>query len=203
MAPSGGFVKLTTVIAAVLGLGFGASAFLNYAQHQRAAQDERLLQGQITDLRYQVNQDHTSPSPTPSAAPTDTPSPEPSTSPAVAGSAVITISQFGVKLTAADPITDLTYAPIRSGGLTVAGLTTRSLVGRYPKCTAGAALGMLVRRPASQTPPAHDQFVKTIGAYKYYYVPSTTACATDSPGSDTLAADRTALTAAVIPTLSN
>jgi uncharacterized protein YgiM (DUF1202 family) len=73
-----GAISLPIVIAAVLGLGFGASAYLNYAQYQRAEQDKKLLKGQITDLRYQVDLDKkASPSPSPSASP----SPSPSTSP--------------------------------------------------------------------------------------------------------------------------
>jgi uncharacterized protein YgiM (DUF1202 family) len=82
-----GAVKLSVIIAAVLGLGFGASAFLNFQQYQRTQQDKRLLQGEIVDLRYQVKQDQLatagSPSPSPSADPTlaDSPSPSPSPSP--------------------------------------------------------------------------------------------------------------------------
>jgi uncharacterized protein YgiM (DUF1202 family) len=94
----GGTIKLSVVIAAVLGLGFGSSAFLNYQQHQQADQDKKLLQGEIVDLRYQLKQDQlaaaggspspspsASPSPDPSASPTASPSPQPSTTPAVLG----------------------------------------------------------------------------------------------------------------------
>ena len=88
-----GFVKLSVVIAAVLGVGFVASAYLNFAQHQQAQGEQTLLQGQITDLTYQVKQDQlaTSPSPTPSPSPAaaaasptpvGSPTPTPSASPA-------------------------------------------------------------------------------------------------------------------------
>lgn len=77
-----GFVKLPVVIAGALGAGFAASVFLNYVQHERAAQDEKQLQGQITDLQYQVNLDRQSkaspsPSPTPDASPSPSPTPTP------------------------------------------------------------------------------------------------------------------------------
>jgi hypothetical protein len=88
-----GGISLPIVIAAALGLGFGASAFLNIAQFQRADQERKLLQGEITDLRYQVEQDKKngvadasqSPSPSPSDSPSPSPSASPSPSPAVAG----------------------------------------------------------------------------------------------------------------------
>jgi hypothetical protein len=76
-----------TFIAAVFGLGFGASVFLNVQQHSRAAQDAKLMQGTITDLRYQVDQDHkqlAGGAATPAATPEESPlaTPEPSASPA-------------------------------------------------------------------------------------------------------------------------
>ncbi|HEX3081824.1 MAG TPA: hypothetical protein VHQ86_01080 [Candidatus Saccharimonadia bacterium] len=79
-----GFVKLSTVIAIALGCGFVASVILNIVQNQRANQDHRLLQGEITDLRYQVNEDKQQlASPTPSPSPTASPdaTPEPTASP--------------------------------------------------------------------------------------------------------------------------
>lgn len=87
------FFSFPTFIAAVFGLGLGASIFLNVAQHTRAQQDAKLMQGTITDLRYQIDQDHkqlagaTTPSPTPSPSdtPVATPEPSPSDTPAVAG----------------------------------------------------------------------------------------------------------------------
>jgi uncharacterized protein YgiM (DUF1202 family) len=91
----GGAIKLSVVLAAVLGLAFGGSAFLNFEQHQRAEQDKKLLQGEIVDLRYQVKQDQLAaggnPSPSPAASaspepsPSASPSPEPSSTPAVLG----------------------------------------------------------------------------------------------------------------------
>src|SRR5216683_8225345 len=76
-----GAISLPIVIAAVLGLGFGASAYLNYAQFQRADQDKKLLNGTITDLKYQVEQDKLASNTSPSPSPSDTPSPSPSTTP--------------------------------------------------------------------------------------------------------------------------
>ena len=81
---SGGFAKLPVIISVALGLGFGASMFLNIYQNQQASQDKKLLQGTITDLRYQVNQDKlasASPSVSPLATPESSPSPSPAASP--------------------------------------------------------------------------------------------------------------------------
>ena len=93
-----GFIKLPVVLAAVFGLGLGASMYLNWFQHQQSAQEAKLLNGTIVDLRYQVAQDKLtmgSPSPSPSASPSDSASPEPSPSPvpsstpAVAGASTV------------------------------------------------------------------------------------------------------------------
>src|SRR6266536_149523 len=99
--------KLSIVLASALSVGFIASAYLNFYQHQQSSQQQTLLQGQITDLKYQVNQDHASPSPSASLLPTSLPSPSPSGT--VAGTTSVDISQYAVKLTVADPIADLTY----------------------------------------------------------------------------------------------
>ncbi|MDB5178692.1 MAG: hypothetical protein JWN01_635 [Patescibacteria group bacterium] len=201
-----GFIRLPILIAIVLGLGFGASGYLNYSQHQRAEQDKKLLQGQITDLRYQLKQDQQavgSPSPSPSGSVEPAPTPSPSPSPAVAGTASVAISQFGVRLTATDPLLDLTYAPIQSAGLTVAGFTTESLLAKYPSCKPGA-LGALVRRPQSQKAPSWNKLVKTLGSYSYYYsAASASDCTNDQAGHNTYAAAKAALANGVLPTLSN
>lgn len=199
------FFNLPVIIAAVFGLGLGASMYLNVVQHQRAESDKKLLQGEITDLRYQVKQDQTTVSPTASPAPSLSPSssPSPTAEPAVAGTSSVTISQFGVKLTTSDPITDLAYAPQVSARLEVAGFTTESLVAKYPGCKPGTALGMLVRRPKSQKAPSWNKFIKTIDNYSYYYSAATTGnCAPDQAGRDALAAARAALVTTVLPTLS-
>jgi len=85
------------VISIALGVGFVASVFLNFVQSQHAAQDHKLLQGEITDLRYQVNLDKVaaagptaSPVATPEASPS--PSPSPSASPTPSPSAVLDAS---------------------------------------------------------------------------------------------------------------
>jgi len=98
-----GAIKLPVLISVVLGLGFAASAYLNVAQNQRANQDTKLLQGEITDLKYQVGQDklasNTSPSPSPSpspaATPDATPQPSPSPTPAVLGASTKTLKTAG------------------------------------------------------------------------------------------------------------
>ncbi len=205
-----GSIKLWVVVAVVLGLGFVASAYLNFYQYQQANQEQSQLQGQITDLTYQVKQDHLpggdaySPSPSPAAnsGSSASPSPSPSPSPSVAGTASIKISQFGVNFTVSDPIVDLTYAPTESGGLIVAGLTTQSLLAKYPGCTpSNAALGMLVRRPTGETAPSHDKLVKNLGGYSFYYVAPLGYCTSDSAGRNIIAADSAALSGTALATL--
>jgi hypothetical protein len=76
-----GAVSLPTLVAVVLGLGFGASAYLNYSQYTRTQQDKKLLNGEITDLKYQVVQDHLGTTPTPSSSPGNSAAPSPSSTP--------------------------------------------------------------------------------------------------------------------------
>jgi len=76
-----GGVNLQTVLAVVFGLGLAASAYLNVSQHQAAQQDKKLLQGEISDLRYQVKQDLASQSPEPSTTPSPLATPEASAAP--------------------------------------------------------------------------------------------------------------------------
>lgn len=200
------WLNLPVVIAAVLGLGFGASAYLNVAQHQRAEAEKKLLQGEITDLRYQVKQDQEGKtaaadpaSETPSEAEA-TPTPTPVPSPAVAGTASISIGHLDVKLTATDPIADLTYAPEKSGSYTVAAFTTQALVAKYPACKAGA-LGSLVRKLKTVKPNSGNQLIKPIGSYNYYYIAPAFTCATDTNGRNEVAAAAAALKTTALPTL--
>lgn len=89
MTSQRGSIKLSIVIATVFGLGLAASMYLNYSQATNAAQDHKLLQGQITDLRYQVNQDiaaSAGPSPTPTPLATPDPSPTPTPTPVLGAS---------------------------------------------------------------------------------------------------------------------
>ena len=79
--------------------------YLNYYQHERATQEAKLMNGTITDLRYQVAQDKLtmagsspsaspepsdSPSPAPSASPS--PNPSPAGTPAVAGASTVAVN---------------------------------------------------------------------------------------------------------------
>jgi hypothetical protein len=197
-----GAIKLSIILASALGAGFIASAYLNFYQHQQSAQQQSLLQGQITDLRYQVNQDHLSPSPSASLLPTTQPSP--SASPAggsVAGSQAVSVSQYGVNLTVADPISDLTYGMVHDGIYTVAGLTSQSLLAKYPACKPGA-VGELLRWPSGQAAHAGNVDIhKSFGGYNYYYKNPTFSCATDSAGNNVVAADKAALINSALPTL--
>ncbi len=197
---------LLIVIMATLGLGLGASGYLNYVQYQRAEQDKKQLQGQITDLRYQLtqNQQLASVKTTPSPSPEPGNSPSSIDAPAVLGTQSVALSQLGVKLSASDPIADLTYAYQPVGVLAVANLTTASLVAKYPACKPGAALGMIVRRPPGSKPATSaSKLIKTLGKYNFYYVPPTSNCASDASGRAVVAAAQAALTSTVLPTLSN
>jgi hypothetical protein len=190
-----GAITLPTIIAIVLGIGFCASAYLNYAQHEQSSQNETLLQGQITDLKYQLNQDSASPSPSPIASkdPSPSASPSPSSAPAVAGTASVPISQFNVKFTANDPITDITYQPEQSGSYLVAAFTTQSLIAKYPACHAGA-IGSLVRKLAGRSSVSGaDSFSKNIAGYNYYYVSPGYYCAGTTDGRNEIAQDEAQL----------
>ena len=199
-----GAIKLSIVLASALGVGFIASGYLNFYQHQQSAQQQSLLQGQITDLRYQVNQDHSSSSPSPSASLLPTTDPSPSSSPSagsVAGSQAVSISQYSVNLTVTDPIADLTYGMVKDGIYTVAGFTSQSLLAKYPACKPGA-LGELLRWPAGQAPHSGNVDIhKAYGGYNYYYKNPTFSCVTDSAGNNLLAGAKAALINSALPTL--
>lgn len=166
---------LTIVIAGAFGVGFAASAYLNYVQFQRAQDDQRQLQGTITDLRYQLAQDSQA-SPSPSASVTPSPSPSPTqTPPPVLGAQALPLPQLGITLTATDPLTDLTFSYQLISGLAVANLTTTSLIPGGSKCGPGA-LGQLVRRPLSSRASSASVFIKRLGNYNFYYVSPTFTC---------------------------
>jgi hypothetical protein len=177
---------LPLVIAAVLGVGLSASAYLNYVQHQHAADIARQLNGQITDLRYQLGLDtkgSPSPSPEASASPlAATPTPE-----AVLGSQSLSLTELGIKLTATAPLADLSYAmiPATTSGATVAGLTSAGFVAKHPACGPGTALGQLVRRDKGAKAPSSNKLIVTLGNYSfYYYLPATTCAASPADKAD-------------------
>lgn len=191
---------LLSVIAATLGMGLVASAYLNYQQHEQAAQEAQLLNGTITDLRYQLNQDESaSPSPSASATPTPTATP----SPAVQGTQSVALSQLGVTLTTTDPVADLTYSYQLVNGLAVANLTTTSLVAKYPACKPGTALGQIVRRPLSSKASSASKLIKKLGDYNYYYVAPSGNCGSDAAGRTLVSSEQSALVNAVLPTLAS
>lgn len=197
------------MVAAACAAGFVASAVLNILQFQHAQGDKKLLQGQITDLQYQVNLDHASPTPgqdasavtvTPAAA---TPTPAPSATPAVAGSAAVSLgAPVSAKLTASDPVADLTYWTTTSGSYQVVSLTTESLK-KYPACAAGAAnsaLGEIVRKNVNAS--AGGTLIKSLGGAYFFYLPPAGNCATDDAGKSLVETYRDAVKNTVLPTLS-
>jgi len=112
-----GFVKLSVVFAATFSLGLGASMYLNYYQHQQAAQEAKLMNGQIVDLRYQVSQDHlamATPSPSPSASPSDTPAPSQSPSPAPTSTPAVAGASTGPQATTLKQLAKLHISPSQS-----------------------------------------------------------------------------------------
>lgn len=206
-----GSISLPVIIAVVLGLGLAASTYLNVVQHQSAQADRKLMQGEITDLRYQVNKDlvatASSPataSPAPTPTPLATPEPSPSATPLVAGTGSVSISQLAIKLTVADPVADLTYDMVKNGEYTVAGLSTRSLISKYPACApsdSNSGLGQIVRKKAGIK--SSGTLIKQAGVYSYYYVAPVGFCASDVAGRNTLAAARAAVKNATLPSLTN
>lgn len=196
--------KLPLLVIGVLASGFMASIFLNISQGQRATQDRNQLEGEITDLRYQLNQNKQAlltPTPSPLATPEPTLSPSPS--PMVAGASTISFTQIEARLTVNDPITDLTYDMTTNGQYEVVGLSTRSLISTYPQCKPGRtnnALGQIVRKT---TKTSTGTFIKKLGNWYYFYIAPSGYCASDPSGRDTLAAARAAVKNGSLPTLSN
>ncbi len=177
------------LVSVTLGLGLAASAYLNIAQSQRAVEDHNLLQGQITDLQYQVKKDAEATAVAPSTpTPLATPEPSATPTPVVAGTAIIGLSQLGIKLTASDPVADLTYDMTTSGAYPVAALSTRALVAKYPACkpsAANTALGFIVQKKTGLT--STGKLIKQAGIYNYFYIAPVGVCATDQDGRNTLA----------------
>ena len=205
MKNQSGKISLSTVLAVVLSLGFSASAYLNYVQSQKAQEDHNLLQGQVTDLRYQLKQDAEASAVAPATpTPLATPEPSPTPTPAVQGTSSVSISQLAIKLTVADPVADLTYDMATSGAYPVAALSTRSLISKYSACkpsSSNTALGFIVQKKLGLT--STGKLIKQAGAYNYFYIAPTGFCATDQAGRDILAAARAAIKNSVLPTLSN
>jgi hypothetical protein len=185
--------RLWIFLTCVFALGFGAAGYLNYVQYQRARDDHAQLTGTITDLQYQVAQDHKS-TPTPSASPSPSGSPSPSPSPTVLAAQSLALTELGLHLSTSAPLTDLTYQYQQISGLAVANLTTAALIKSTTTCGPGA-LGSLVRRPITYKPTSLSKLVKTVGSYTYYYVAPVKACAKDPVTTAALLADKTALPA--------
>ncbi len=183
-----GVVNIFIVCTIVFGLGLASSAYLNYVQAQRAADEKRLLKGQITDLSYQLGQDRKSQAtPTPSTSPeaSTTPTPTPSTTPeptpAVLGAKALALTELGVSLNVADPVADLIYSYQPKNGVPTIGLTTTSLVAKYPKCVA-SFLGQISKRVAGAKPNSNEHLIKTIGGNSYYFIQPVVECASDANG---------------------
>jgi len=171
---------------------FGASAYLNVTQGERAKHDTQQLQAQLTKLQEQARLKRLT-------DPASTPSPSPSPA-EVAGEGSVNIAFYGVHITVTDPIIDIVYGPVKDGTYQVAGFATQTLLAKYPNCKAGA-LGELVRYKVGvwhgSQPP-----IKTIGEYNYYYKSPAFTCVTDKPGRDAVASAIAALKNQALPTLS-
>ncbi len=191
--------KLLIVIVVTFGLGLVASGYLNYVQFGRAKDDKDALNGQLTDLRYQLKQQVAAAQASPS--PSVVPSPTPTETPGVLGTTAVKFDQLGVAVTTSAPIADLTYSYQLVSGLAVANLTTTGLVAQYPACKPGAALGQLVRRPKTSRAASTSKLIKSFGDYNYYYVAAAGNCASDVAGRASVTAAKAALLDAVLPTL--
>lgn len=190
--------NLLIVVAVTLGLGLGASGYLNYVQFSRTQDEKAAANGQITDLRYQLKQQQDVLA---AATPTPSPTAVPSAAPVVPGTTPVRFDQLGVAVAATAPISDLTYAYQLVSGLAVANLTTTGLVAQYPACKPGAALGQLVRRPKTSRAASTSKLIKSFGDYNYYYVAAAYNCASDSAGRASVAAAKAALLDTVLPSL--
>lgn len=197
--------KLSTTIVITLTIGFVAAAGLNVIQYQRAQNTQKLLKGEITDLRYELNQqadgaDTDAPTgslntPTPTAA---TPTPAPS----VAGATVLNIPEIGAKVSTSDPVADLTYYMTASGQYQVAALISTKIKTDYPACNGSKTnnvLGQIVRKDISQSTGA---LIKKIGNYYYFYLKPTGYCTDAGTGRTTIDAARTYVENFVVPSLS-
>ena len=183
-----GSINILMVCAVVFAVGLGASAFLNYYQAQRAADERTQLKGQISDLTYQIVQDHkastartsiNTPNPTPSGTPSATVTP--SVTPAPSITKMLTLKELGISVTASDPVIDLTYTYMPSGGVPTVGFTSTSLQTKYPKCTA-SFLGLITKHPNGSQVKSIEHLIKSIGISAYYYVPASVECATNPDG---------------------
>ena len=199
--------NLLIVVAMTFGLGLAASGYLNYVQFSRAQDDKAALNGQLTDLRYQLKQDSTkvSTTPSPKSSASPIPSPSPTITPTVLGATTMKMDQLGVYLSASDPVSDLTYSyTSTTDGAAVANLITTGLLTQYPACKPGlASLGQIVRRAKTSKvrAPVGSVPLKPFGDYTYYYNKGTGACASDTAGRSKLAAARAAILDATLPTL--
>jgi len=120
-----------------LGVGFIASVFLNFVQSQHASQDHKLLQGEITDLRYQVNLDKLAATgPTPSASPVATPEASPSPSPTPGASPSPSPSPAGA--VAGDSTKTATVK--KSGNIHVGASTTSKVLVPYTQLPVGTSV---------------------------------------------------------------
>lgn len=196
--------KLSTTIVITLTIGFVAAAGLNVIQYQRAQNTQKLLKGEITDLRYELNQqadgaDTDAPTgslnpPTPTAG---TPTPAPS----VAGAATLSIPEIGAKVSYADPVSDLTYYMTKSAGIDVAALITTKIKTDFPACNGSSVnnvLGQLVRKEIDKSSGIK---LKKIGNYYYFYIRPTSYCTDSGTGRATLDAARTYVENFVAPSI--
>lgn len=199
MNEKGSIAILPAVIIATLSLGLAASMYLDYSNAKSSQEYKRQTQGELTDLRYQVQQDQLATLPSPAASPT------PSASPAtVLGSQSLAISEMGVKLAPSAPMADLNYAviPSQTAGAVVVGFKSDAFSAKYPNCTPGSALGQLVRRPSAQKAPASNIYILTVGDFKYYYYNPGNTCATSTAGRADVAAATIALKNTILKTIS-
>jgi hypothetical protein len=200
--------KLSITVIITLTVGFVAAAGLNVIQYQRAENTQKLLKGEITDLRYEINQragDADTESPT-GASSTPTPVPQtagsPTPTPAVAGTQVLSIPELGTKVSYGDPITDLTYYMTKSGVYQVAALITSKIKTDYPGCsgsTSNNVLGQIVRKTESTST---GKLIKKIGDYNYFYLKPSGYCTDAGTGRTAIDAARTYVENFVIPSLS-
>jgi hypothetical protein len=167
-------------------MGFSASIYLNFVQGQRATENKQAMAAQLADTTKRLEE-------------AERAAKAKSTADGATTAKHITLTQLGVTLDRVDPINDLTYIYSQVNGDDIADLTTTSLLIQYPNCKPGS-LGKLIRR-STKSSDTSGKLVKAIDGHGFYYVASSSGCASDAAGRALVKDARAAMTNLVLPTL--
>ena len=144
------------LVILIVGVGAGAAGY--YYEKGQANKDKTALQKQINDLKAASKKTVASSSST--------------TQTTTKKNNELVITQWGVKLTLPSGLSDLEYAVKNVGGIEIAYLSTKTLVGLDPNCsTDNSGIGAISREtsPRDASDPYGSAPMKHIGNYYYYY----------------------------------